>query len=132
MKNRVQLFDKSQNIVVYDGNAEITRVKNNGFIVSMKSNQSQMNWKVYSTGLIIESIADYKVVLTLRPNATTKGHIETEYGIIDLHCKTSLYKINENCIDVQYNLVQGTDIQSFDFKLTFYGEESLCQQLMFN
>lgn len=132
MENRVQLLDKSQNVIVFDGNALISKTKNNGFIVSMKSNQSQMNWKIYPTGLIIESIADYKVVLTLRPNSTTKGHIETEYGIIDLHCKTSLYKINENCIEVQYDLIQGNDIQVFHFKLNLYGEESLCQRLMFN
>lgn len=123
MKIQVQLIDLLNNEIVYHGLAQTEDIKNNGLCIYMKNKKMSYIWKCYEKGLAIESISDYKVSLTLRENNVTKGHIETEYGIIYLQCKTSLYKMNEKCIEVKYDLIQGNETQPFHFVLNLNKEE---------
>ena len=53
-----------------------------------------------------------------------KGHIETEFGKIELDCHTSHYDVNENCVEVKYSLIQGNEEQKFHFVLYINKEET--------
>lgn len=118
------MLDLLNNVTVFCDYAQIESLKNNGISILMESDNLKYNWKCYEKGLMIESISEYKVNLTLRNNNITQGHIETEYGIIYLQCKTSIYKMNEKCIEVKYDLIQGEDKQPFHFVLEISKEET--------
>lgn len=75
-------------------------------------------------GLVIRSESDVLVNLTLRLNSQTKGHIETEFGQIDLDCHTSHYDVDENHIEVKYSLIQGNEEQKFHFVLYINKEDT--------
>lgn len=122
MKIQIEMVDLINNVIVFQGMAKIDHQKN-GTIFLMKDKKLSYTWKCYEKGLVIESISDYKVNLTLKENAVTKGHIETEYGIIYLQCQTSIYKMNEKCIEVKYDLIQGDEKQPFHFILNINKEE---------
>ena len=123
MNCSVQLSDLINNEIVFKGISTISSLKNNGLCIEMKRADSSYCWKCFEKGLIIESVSDYKVVMTLKENATTKSHIETEFGTIYLQYHTSLYKMNRNCIEVEYELVQEDESQKFHFLLEIYKEE---------
>lgn len=116
MIKNVTLIDEQTHTILYRGRGQIDLLKNNGYEVQFGNDERQYVWKIWNNGLIIISKADYILELTLRLNARTKGHLETEFGRIDLHCKTSLYKINENCVEVRY-VMEEDGSQIFHFKL---------------
>ena len=125
----VCMTDQIHNEMVFNGQAQIVPI-NNGYCIHMNGN-TDLKWKIYSKGMIIENDSDYRVVLTLKENSGTKGHIETEFGKIGLKCETSLYRINKNSIEIKYKLIQETDVQLFHFVLT-NKEDVSWKALMFN
>lgn len=126
MNLKVTLMDSIQKNMIFDGWASIEKIKN-GASIKMDT----ITWKVYEKGLVIESESDCKVVLMLKEHSKTKGHIETEFGCLDLQCETSLYRINGNCIEIKYRLIQGSESQLFHFTIT-NKEDLAWQALIFN
>ncbi|MGM9947602.1 hypothetical protein [Floccifex sp.] len=126
MNLKVTLMDLIQKELIFDGWALIKKIKN-GISIEMDT----ITWKVYEKGLIIESKSDYKVVLMLKDQSQTKGNIETEFGCLDLQCETSLYRINGNCIEIKYQLIQGNESQLFHF-IVANKEDLAWQALIFN
>lgn len=123
MSIKVQLIDKQENTIVYQGSAQIDYDNNAIQNILFKSPDHAYCWKVYDKGLVIESISEVSVYLSLRENHNTKGHIDSEFGRIDLQCWTSLYTMNENYIEVIYDLIQDTQKQRFHFVLNIYKED---------
>lgn len=129
MNLNVQLIDVIQDEIIFDGIANVENCKN-GLKIEMK-NQSTITWKVYAKGIVIEIASDYKILLPLKENSCSKGHIDTEFGTMELKCDTNLYRIDENFIEVKYSLNPDDDSNSFHFKLV--GKEDISwQALMFN
>ena len=116
MTNQVHLFDKISNQTLYKGEAIIDFCNNDGLLVTFKNDTHQFKWKIWQKGLVIRSESEIIVNLTL-------GHIETEFGIIDVECHTTLYNVNENCVEVKYSLIQGKDKQEFHFVLYINKED---------
>lgn len=123
MSIKVQLIDKISNQVIYAGKATIEQ-ENSMKKIMFKSDDHTYIWKIFENGLIIESLSEVHVILTLRENHRTKGHINSQFGQIDLQCETSIYKINKNYIEVVYELIQESDRQEFHFILNIFKEES--------
>lgn len=117
MTNQVHLFDKISNQTLYKGEAIIDFCANEGLLVSFSNDTHRFEWRIWKKGLVIRSESDVLVNLTLRLNSQTKGHIETEFGQIDLDCHTSHYDVDENHIEVKYSLIQGNEEQKFHFVL---------------
>ena len=123
MIKKITLIDVIQKEILFNGDVQIEPLKNEGTLYIFGNQERMYTWKVWKNGMIIKSEADYILELTLRLNNTTKGHIETEFGTIDLKCRTTLYKINENCIEVQYMLNEDIN-QLFHFILEMDKEEN--------
>lgn len=123
MKQKVELLDILNKETIFDDYATITTIGNNGIQIEMKLENSTFLWKCYEKGIVIESRSDYIVVLTLKDNARTKGHIETEFGDIPLQCETMIYGMNDQYIEIKYNLIQNNEGQLFHFILKLDKEE---------
>ena len=93
-------------------------------LVSFSNDTHRFEWRIWKKGLVIRSESDVLVNLTLRLNSQTKGHIETEFGQIDLDCHTSHYDVDENHIEVKYSLIQGNEEQKFHFVLYINKEDT--------
>ena len=124
MTNQVHLFDKISNQTLYKGEAKIDFSGNEGLLVSFNNDTHRFEWRIWKKGLVIRSESDVIVNLTLRLNSQTKGHIETEFGQIDLDCHTSHYDVDENHIEVKYSLIQGNEEQKFHFVLYINKEDT--------
>lgn len=124
MTNQVHLFDKISNQTLYKGEAKIDFSGNEGLLVSFNNDTHHFEWRIWKKGLVIRSESDIIVNLTLRLNSQTKGHIETEFGKIDLDCHTSYYDVDENCVEVKYSLIQGNEKQEFHFVLYINKEDT--------
>lgn len=123
MTNQVHLFDKISNQTLYKGEASIDFCANDGLLVSFYNETNRFEWKIWKNGLVIRSESQVVVNLTLRLNSHTKGHIDTEFGKIELDCHTSHYDVNENYVEVQYSLIQGKEEQKFHFVLYINKED---------
>ena len=108
MTNQVHLFDKISNQTLYKGEAIIDFCANEGLLVSFSNDTHRFDWRIWKKGL----------------NSQTKGHIETEFGQIDLDCHTSHYDVDENHIEVKYSLIQGNEEQKFHFVLYINKEDT--------
>lgn len=124
MKTKIQLIDKISNQVIFEGDALIESDLSKEKLVFQDEERTYV-WKVFEKGLIIETISEAYVHLTLRQDHSTKGHIHTDFGQIDLQCRTTLYKIDKNYVEVVYELLQGKDSQNFHFILYKMNEEEL-------
>lgn len=124
MKTKIQLIDKISNQVIYEGKALIESDLSKEKLVFQDEERTYV-WKVFEKGLIIETISEANVHLTLRQDHSTQGHICTDFGQIDLQCRTTLYKIDKNYVEVVYELLQGKDSQNFHFILYKMNEEEL-------
>lgn len=124
MKTKIQLIDKISNQVIYEGKALIESDLSKEKLVFQDEERTYV-WKVFEKGLIIETISEANVHLTLRQDQSTQGHIRTDFGQIDLQCRTTLYKIDKNYVEVVYELLQGKDSQNFHFILYKMNEEEL-------
>ncbi len=124
MKTKIQLIDKISNQVIYEGKALIESDLSKEKLVFQDEERTYV-WKVFEKGLIIETISEANVHLTLLQDHSTQGHIRTDFGQIDLQCRTTLYKIDKNYVEVVYELLQGKDSQNFHFILYKMNEEEL-------
>lgn len=124
MKTKIQLIDKISNQVIYEGKALIESDLSKEKLVFQDEERTYV-WKVFEKGLIIETISKANVHLTLWQDHSTQGHIRTDFGQIDLQCRTTLYKIDKNYVEVVYELLQGKDSQNFHFILYKMNEEEL-------
>lgn len=118
MEYLVKLVEHNENTTHFEGKAFRKELKNGGYEMIFSNEKYHFSWKIYKKGLIIQSDSDISVHLTLKERAQTKGHIDTEYGRIPITCQTSIYKIYENHIEVEYDLLQGSQSQNFHFTLT--------------
>ena len=124
MKTKIQLIDKISNQVIYEGKALIESDLSKEKLVFQDEERTYV-WKVFEKGLIIETISEANVHLTLRQDHSTQGHVRRDFGQIDLQCRTTLYKIDKNYVEVVYELLQGKDSQNFHFILYKMNEEEL-------
>lgn len=124
MKTKIQLIDKISNQVIYEGKALIESDLSKEKLVFQDEERTYV-WKVFEKGLIIETISEANVHLTLRQDHSTQGHVRTDFGQIDLQCRTTLYKIDKNYVEVVYELLQGKDSQNFHFILYKMNKEEL-------
>ncbi len=108
--------------LLYEGIASVNLLKNGMRIMFQDENYSY-DWKIYEKGLVIRNVSEIEVVLTLRPSKTTRGHIETEFGEIELVCETLKYEWKDDVVEIRYDLVQGQDRQHFHFILYIYKED---------
>ena len=120
MNKLIKLVDISNHVTIYKGIGNCLGLKNGGREISFGNLDHSFNYKVWPNGCIIESKQECKVVLSLRMHAKTKGHVYSEFGQMELQCQTTMYKVEENEIEVQYTL--GED-QFFHFKLYIEDEE---------
>lgn len=120
MSYKVHLRDKINNVSIYRGKAEVDLLNQEGMSIQF----GPYLWKAYPKGLIIQSQVEAFVSLTLKLNSMTKGHIDTEFGRIDLKCRTTLYTMEKNYIEVSYRLIQGNEEQEFHFVLDINKEEN--------
>ena len=112
----IKLVEQLNHVVHFHGKGQLIQ-KMNGFEVYFKDDTYQYCWKVYENGCMIHSKSEIDVFLTCRENHQTKGHIDSEYGRIDLLCHTLKYELTENKVEVKYDLIQGQDRQAFHFIL---------------
>ncbi len=115
MITQIHLFDKISNQTIYKGVAHINDLKNDGYQLQFNKDEHQFTWNIYKGGLLICSQSEMLVKLPLRLERKTKGHIETEFGVIDLECETKKYDTQPDCVEIEYTLLQGNDKQHFHF-----------------
>ena len=72
MKTKIQLIDKISNQVIYEGKALIESDLSKEKLVFQDEERTYV-WKVFEKGLIIETISEANVHLTLRQDHSTKG-----------------------------------------------------------
>ncbi|MBB5183858.1 DUF1934 domain-containing protein [Catenisphaera adipataccumulans] len=117
----VRLKDMVGQAEIFTGPAVVREIPN-GIEIQFEQDGHKHVWKIYEKGLLIRSQAEVDVHLTFRENAVTQGHIDTEYGRMDLQIRTKKYRKNENSIEIQYELIQNEQRQFFHFIL--YKKES--------
>ncbi len=115
MNTQIHLFDKISNQTIYKGVAHFKELKNDGYQIQFNKDEYKFTWNVYEGGLLIYSESQMLVKLPLRPERKTKGHIETEFGIIDLECETRFFNTQSDCVEIEYTLLQGDEKQHFHF-----------------
>ncbi len=122
MNTQIHLFDKISNQTIYKGVAHFTELKNDGYQLQFNQDEHKFTWNVYEGGLLIYSESQMLVKLALRPERKTKGHIETEFGIIDLECETNFFNTQPDCVEIEYTLLQGNEKQHFHFIMMIHKE----------
>ena len=120
MNKLIKLVDVLSNETIYKGIGICKDLKNNGREICFGTKEHNFVYKVWDKGCIIESRQECQVVLSLRPGSKTVGHIYSEFGQMDVKCTTTLYRVEENMIEIEYAL--GED-QFFHFKLYVENEE---------
>lgn len=120
---KVQLIEHREGVVHYQGDATMIPIKN-GIEIQFVDGAHMYSWKVYEQGVIIRSISDVEVILTCKPQRRTQGHIDTEYGRIDLEIETEIYHNKTNQIELKYDLIQNEQRQTFHFTLSMKEETS--------
>lgn len=123
MNKLIELIDVFNNETIYKGIGKCEELKNGGRQISFGTKDHQFIYKVWSNGCVIESRQECQIVLSLRKNAQTVGHVYSEFGQMDLKCKTTIYEVEKNTIEVKYALVQESEDQFFHFKLYIEDEE---------
>ncbi len=116
MSAYIQLLEPFTQTIYFEGRGEVF-YKKNGFEVYFKDDRYQYTWKVYPKGCMIHSKSELDVFLTCKENHQTQGHIDSEYGRIDVLCYTKKYEVKENEVEIKYDLIQGQEVQSFHFIL---------------
>lgn len=117
MNIQVKLKDHISHEIVYQGEAVLETNNSRGRHIKFKDEKNAFYWKIYEEALIIESISQVKVYLGLRLNRNTQGHIDTEFGRIDLVCHTLTYHNEKDRIEIKYEISQGNENQLFHFEL---------------
>ena len=120
MNKLIELVDVFRNETIYKGIGICKDLKNHGREISFGTEGHNFIYKVWEKGCVIESKQECQVVLVLRDGFQTMGHIYSEFGQMDVKCMTTLYRVEENRIEVKYAL--GED-QFFHFKLYIHDEE---------
>lgn len=120
MNKLIELVDVYNKETIYKGIGNCKELKNGGREISFGNSNHQFSYKVWPKGCVIESKQECSVVLSLRLNAKTIGHIYSEFGQMDVSCQTTMYEVEENKIEVKYAL--GED-QFFHFRLYIHDEE---------
>ena len=123
MNKLIKLVDGISNETIYQGTGFCKSLKNDGREICFGTNEHQYVFKTWEKGCIIESKQECQVVLSLRLNAQTIGHIYSEFGQMNVVCHTSVYTVEEDKIEVKYALVQENEHQFFHFKLYIENEE---------
>lgn len=122
MSLQVELKDKKDHQIIYAGKAQY-QMTSNGRIYTFGSRDHTFVWKVYEDTLLIDSISQAHVHLVLRKEKKTKGWIETEFGRIDLDCMTIAYRVENERVEVQYELDMDSEKQIFHFQLKIKGAD---------
>lgn len=123
MNQKVKLVDQISKNILFLGNGTFQDMKSKGLHISFQNETHQFHWRIYDQALIIESISDVKVMLTCKEGHQTKGHIETEFGQLDLDIMTTMYKKEESKIEVCYEMNGDQEKQAFHFILYIFPEE---------
>lgn len=125
MIHTIRLWDHIENKQYYDESAEVIYNKNS-IEITVKSDPFTFLWKLYEKGVVVQSHSSVRVLLTLKEDAVTRGHIETEFGRIPLECCLFLYKIEKDYVEIKYEIRQGNHSQLFHFSMEIEGGH-LCQ-----
>lgn len=112
----IKLLEPMSQTIHFQGKGQILH-KENGFELMFSDEKYAYSWKVYPQGCMIHSKSELDVFLTCKENHKTQGHIDSEYGRIDLLCYTKKYEVRENEVEIEYDLIQDGHIQSFHFVL---------------
>ena len=112
----VELIDHQNHQIVYKGKANM-ELTHQGHHYRFGNQDHSFFWKAYDGALIIDSVGTSHAHLILQKGKKTKGWFKTEFGEINLHCHTSLYTIDNHCIEVRYTLDMEGHIQTFHFTL---------------
>lgn len=110
---KVHLVDQKNKITLYKGNAILENINNSGQRFSFQAENHRYIWTIFDKLICIQSISEQKVKVYLKQEGDSKIKIENEFGQLDLKCRTSLYKISSQCIEVQYVL----ETETFHFCL---------------
>lgn len=113
---QIQLIDNLNHQILYKGKADI-EYTDQGVHYCFANEMYSFSWKVYKDTLIIDSISEVHVHLILRLHKKTKGWIRTEFGEIDVSCFVHSYKVQDQRIEIQYELDMEKQNQIFDFAL---------------
>ena len=113
---KIQLIDHLNQQILYQGKAEI-EYTNQGVRYRFANERFSFSWTAYKDTLIIDSISEVHVHLVLRSYKRTKGWIRTEFGEIDVSCFTHHYEMQDQRIEIQYELDMEKQSQRFEFVL---------------
>lgn len=122
MKCEIILEDKISNQRIYQGDGVVHSISN-GIEILFEDDVYSYHWKVYEKGLIITNQSEVLVHLTFKEKKRTKGHIETEFGNIDLEVETLKYQYHSKRVEIRYDLIQNEQRQSFHFVLHISEED---------
>lgn len=131
MSCRIRLYDQINQNMIYKGYAS-SQPSQNKVVLTFGDEEHSFIWKIYHSALIIESISDIHVFLILKENVRTAGHIDSEFGRIDIQCETSQLSIKNHSVKVKYAIVNGEDKQDFMFTMMIDEGEDLCNLLILN
>ena len=131
MSCRIRLYDDISKNMIYKGYASSERTDKK-VLLQFGDEEHSFIWRIYRSALIIESISEIHVFLTLKNSTLTTGHIDTEFGRIDLQCETSHLEISDHSINVKYAIINGENRQDFMFTLLIDEGEDICNLLILN
>ncbi|MBP3853581.1 MAG: hypothetical protein J6D18_03325, partial [Erysipelotrichaceae bacterium] len=84
MNRLITLHDVLNRTIVYSGWARIEPIAN-GKMIEFEDETYQYCWKIYEKGMTLTSKSEMDVVLTFKDQTKTKGHIDSEFGRMDVH-----------------------------------------------
>lgn len=110
------LKDLLTDTLIYQGPAEIEEIPN-GHMFTFEDESYQYCWKVYDNGMTLSSKSEMDVFLTFKERSKTKGHIDSEFGRMDVHTRTKKYHRHPKGVELAYDLIQDQNVTPFHFLL---------------
>lgn len=115
MKIQVSLLDEKNGTVLFDGLADLEILPSGGRIVSMKTDDGTMVWKILKKGLIIENAQELQTILHLNEKGTGSVRIFTPYGEMESALEQVALHKTEQSLQAAYSMPQAG---SFSFCLS--------------
>lgn len=113
---QLKLTNLTEKEIIYQGVAKMETIPN-GRKFQFGDGIYQYTWQVYDKGMTLHSHSQVDVHLTFKEQAKTKGHIQSEFGRLDVQCLTHIYRPGYNRVELEYDLLMDQSEQHFHFVL---------------
>ncbi len=115
--NRVKCrLTNGEHEILFEGEAEVEALKEDGKLIRMRSGEEQMIWKILKKGVVIENHSEIVTILYLFGHGSGKAHMLTPYGEMTARLEHVIILKNSQNLSVSYRIEQG---ESFSFDLSF-------------